>query len=60
MPAAVALAVTLTSIAAVILATARARGEIDPTLRSLDRLRADLRPALVAVRADRDRSRRLG
>jgi hypothetical protein len=57
MPALVALAVTTLCIVAVLLATVRARREVEPTLRALDALRRDLQPALVRIRADHERVR---
>jgi hypothetical protein len=54
-----ALAITTIAVLVVLVAAGRTRREVGPTLGALDSLRRDLRPALVVVRADRDRARRL-
>lgn len=54
-----ALAVTAVALVVVTLAALRTSREIPPTLRSVERLRGDLQPALVRVRTERDRAARL-
>ncbi len=54
-------AVVLTAVALVVVTRAAlaASRSVDPTLRAIDRLRGDLQPALVRVRAERERAAQL-
>ncbi len=54
-----AVAITVIALVVVTRAALAASRSVDPTLRSIDRLRGDLQPALVRVRAERERAAQL-
>lgn len=59
MIALLALALTAVAVLIVLGAAARTRREVGPTLGALSRLRAEMQPAVVVVRSDGARARRL-